>query len=86
MKLFINIYSNIFWLWNNVHLCCQVTLAAWQEFEGQQAAVREFVSKVQSVTEREMNFSSPDSLSAELEQAKVRITLDLQQLGVMNHL
>lgn len=70
----------------NVHLCCQVTLAAWQEFDSQQAAVKEFVGKVRSVTEREMNFSSPDSLSAELEQNKVRITLDLQGLGVMNHL
>lgn len=48
--------------------------------------MREFVGKVRSVTEREMNFSSPDSLSTELEQNKVRITLDLQGLGVMNHL
>lgn len=63
-----------------------MTLAAWQEFDGQQAAVREFVGKVRSVTEKEMNFSSPDSLSTELEQAKVRITLDLQRLGVKNHL
>uniref|UniRef100_A0A673K6M2 Calponin-homology (CH) domain-containing protein n=1 Tax=Sinocyclocheilus rhinocerous TaxID=307959 RepID=A0A673K6M2_9TELE len=35
----------------------EVTLAAWQEFEGQQAAVREFVGKVRSVTEREMNLN-----------------------------
>ncbi|KAG1946578.1 nesprin-1 [Pimephales promelas] len=54
----------------NVALCCQVTLAAWQEFDSQQAAVREFVGKVRSVTEREMNFSSPESLSTELEQTK----------------
>ncbi|RXN33841.1 nesprin-1 isoform X3 [Labeo rohita] len=48
----------------------EVTLAAWQEFDSQQAAVKEFVGKVRSVTEKEMNFSSPDSLSTELEQAK----------------
>lgn len=70
----------------NVALCCQVTLAAWQEFDSQQAAVREFVGKVRSVTEREMNFSSPDSLSTELEQTKVRTTPDLHGLSVMNHL
>ncbi|XP_056332375.1 LOW QUALITY PROTEIN: nesprin-1 [Danio aesculapii] len=46
------------------------TLSAWQEFDAQQASVREFVGKVRSVTEREMNFSSPESLNSELEQTK----------------
>ncbi|TRY83459.1 hypothetical protein DNTS_016204 [Danionella cerebrum] len=48
----------------------EVTLAAWLEFDAQQNAVREFVGKVRTLTEREMNFSSADSLSSELEQSK----------------
>lgn len=50
----------------------QVTLAAWQEFDSQQEAVREFVNKARSTTERDLNFSSPESLAVELDQAGVR--------------
>lgn len=60
-----------------LHLCFgrfdpQVTLAAWQEFESQQEAVREFVNKARSTMERDLNFSSPESLAVELDQARVR--------------
>lgn len=51
----------------------QVTLAAWQEFDSQQEAVREFVNKARSTTERDLNFSSPESLAVELDQAGVKI-------------
>ncbi|KAJ0062855.1 hypothetical protein NL108_008143 [Boleophthalmus pectinirostris] len=49
----------------------EVTLAAWQEFDSQQETVLEFVSKARSIMERDMNFSSPESLAVELDQAKV---------------
>ena len=53
-------------------LCCpQVTLAAWQEFDSQQEAVREFVNKARAASDRDLNFSSPESLGAELSQARV---------------
>ncbi|XP_077587652.1 nesprin-1 [Stigmatopora nigra] len=48
----------------------QVTLEAWQEFESQQDTVRQFVCKVQSGTEPEPAFSSPESLAVELERAR----------------
>lgn len=53
--------------------CCrlQVTLAAWQEFDSQQEAVHEFVNKARSAMERDLNFSSPESLAVELDQARV---------------
>uniref|UniRef100_A0A3B1IR95 Calponin-homology (CH) domain-containing protein n=1 Tax=Astyanax mexicanus TaxID=7994 RepID=A0A3B1IR95_ASTMX len=41
------------------------------EFDSQQAAVGEFLNRARSLIDREMTFSSPESLSAELEQAKV---------------
>lgn len=50
----------------------QATLTAWQEFDNQQGAVQEFVSRASSVAEREQTYSSPESLTAELEQAQVR--------------
>lgn len=49
----------------------QVTLAAWQEFDSQQEAVHEFVNKARSTMERDLNFSSPESLAVELDQARV---------------
>ena len=49
----------------------QVTLAAWQEFDSQQEAVREFVNKARAASDRDLNFSSPESLGAELSQARV---------------
>lgn len=49
----------------------QVTLAAWQEFESQQEAVLGFVNKARSTMERDLNFSSPESLAVELDQARV---------------
>nr|XP_057913481.1 nesprin-1 isoform X6 [Doryrhamphus excisus] len=49
----------------------EVTLAAWQEFDSQQEAVRQFVSRARSTTERDLNFSSPESLMVELDQARV---------------
>lgn len=49
----------------------QVTLAAWQEFDSQQEAVHEFVHKARSTMERDLNFSSPESLAVELDQARV---------------
>lgn len=49
----------------------QVTLAAWQEFDSQQEAVHEFVNKARSSMERDLNFSSPESLAVELDQARV---------------
>ena len=56
----------------HVLLCCpQVTLAAWQEFDSQQEAVREFVNKARAASDRDLNFSSPESLGAELSQARV---------------
>lgn len=53
------------------HCDPQVTLAAWQEFESQQEAVLEFVNKARSTMERDLNFSSPESLAVELDQARV---------------
>ncbi|XP_037550764.1 nesprin-1 [Nematolebias whitei] len=52
----------------------EVTLAAWQEFDSQQEAVREFVNKARSTTGRDLNFSSPESLAVELDQAGVLLT------------
>ncbi|XP_041828569.1 nesprin-1-like [Melanotaenia boesemani] len=49
----------------------EVTLAAWQEFDSQQEAVREFVNKARTTLERDLNFSSPESLAVELDQARV---------------
>lgn len=49
----------------------QVTLAAWQEFDSQQEAVHKFVKKAHSTMERDLNFSSPESLAVELDQARV---------------
>uniref|UniRef100_A0A3Q0QYZ0 Calponin-homology (CH) domain-containing protein n=1 Tax=Amphilophus citrinellus TaxID=61819 RepID=A0A3Q0QYZ0_AMPCI len=46
----------------------EVTLAAWQEFDSQQEAVHEFVNKACSTMERDLNFSSPESLAVELDQ------------------
>lgn len=56
-------------------LSLQATLASWQEFDNQQAAVGEFVSKARSITERDMTFSSPESLTTELKQAQVNFHL-----------
>lgn len=53
------------------HCHPQVTLAAWQEFDSQQEAVHEFVNKARSSMERDLNFSSPESLAVELDQARV---------------
>ncbi len=55
-----------------MHCHPQVTLAAWQEFDSQQEAVHEFVNKARSTMERDLNFSSPESLAVELDQARVR--------------
>ncbi|KAG7263985.1 hypothetical protein CRUP_026786 [Coryphaenoides rupestris] len=41
------------------------------EFDSQQEAVREFVSRARAATDRDLNFSSPESLAAELSQARV---------------
>lgn len=49
----------------------QVTLSAWQEFDSQQEAVHEFVNKTQSTIERDLSFSSPESLAVELDQTRV---------------
>lgn len=49
----------------------QVTLAAWQEFDSQQEAVHEFVNKAQSTIDRDLSFSSPESLAVELDQTRV---------------
>ena len=49
----------------------QVTLAAWQEFDSQQEVVREFVNKARAAADRDLTFSSPESLGAELSQARV---------------
>ncbi|KAF1374585.1 hypothetical protein PFLUV_G00230620 [Perca fluviatilis] len=49
----------------------EVTLAAWQEFDSQQEAVHGFVNKARSSMERDLNFSSPESLAVELDQARV---------------
>lgn len=49
----------------------QVTLAAWQEFDSQQEAVQEFVNKASTTIDRDLNFSSPESLAVELDQANV---------------
>ncbi len=54
-----------------VHCHPKVTLAAWQEFDSQQEAVHEFVNKARSTMERDLNFSSPESLAVELDQARV---------------
>lgn len=51
--------------------CPQVTLAAWEEFDSQQEAVHEFVNKTQSTLERDLSFSSPESLAVELDQTRV---------------
>ncbi|KAJ8275253.1 hypothetical protein COCON_G00098780 [Conger conger] len=48
----------------------QVTLAAWQVFESEREVVQEFVSKASGALERELTFSSLESLSAELQQAR----------------
>lgn len=55
------------------HCHSQVTLAAWQEFDSQQEAVHEFVNKARSTMERDLNFSSPESLAVELDQARVSL-------------
>lgn len=55
-----------------MHFYPQVTLAAWQEFDSQQEAVHEFVNKTQSTIERDLSFSSPESLAVELDQTRVR--------------
>lgn len=49
----------------------QVTLAAWQEFDSQQEAVHEFVNKTKSTIDRDLSFSSPESLAIELDQTRV---------------
>ncbi|MEQ2161686.1 hypothetical protein GOODEAATRI_012073, partial [Goodea atripinnis] len=51
----------------------EVTLAAWQEFDSQREAVLEFVNKACSTIERDLNFSSPESLDVELDQANVML-------------
>ncbi|CAG13184.1 unnamed protein product, partial [Tetraodon nigroviridis] len=53
----------------------EVTLAAWQEFDSQQDAVHKFVNKAQSTLERDLSFSSPESLAVELNQTRVQETL-----------
>lgn len=58
-------------LWSNAWLDAQVTLAAWQEFESQQEAALKFVNKARSTMDRDLNFSSPESLAVELDQARV---------------
>lgn len=75
--------SMIFW-----HCHPQVTLAAWQEFDSQQEAVHEFVNKARSSMERDLNFSSPESLAVELDQARVSAVffgfiLDIFTIGCM---
>lgn len=55
----------------------QVTLAAWQEFDSQQEAVNEFVNKTQSTIDRDLSFSSPESLAVELDQTRVCKTTPL---------
>lgn len=52
-----------------------MTLAAWQEFDSQQVAVHEFVTKARSTMERDLNFSSPESLAVELDQTRVSQSL-----------
>lgn len=49
----------------------QVTLSSWQEFDSQQRAVQEFVTRARSVMDRDLNFSSPESLATDLDQARV---------------
>lgn len=70
------------------HCLPQVTLAAWQEFDSQQEAVHEFVNKARSSMERDLNFSSPESLAVELDQARVSevffgFILDIFTIGCM---
>ena len=55
----------------NVPICPQVTLSLWQEFDSQQRTVQEFVTRALSVMDRDLNFSSPESLATELDQARV---------------
>ena len=62
----------------------QVTLAAWQEFDSQQEAVREFVSKAHAASDRDLNFSSPESLAAELSQARVSRTSSIKCQNKLN--
>lgn len=73
----------------------QVTLAAWQEFDSQQEAVQEFVNKARSTMERDLNFSSPESLAVEVDQARVSpfckpqhscfLLLEVRQLNAGRH-
>lgn len=49
----------------------KVTLAAWQQHSDQQEAVQTFVLRARSSMDRELNFSSPESLEVELDQARV---------------
>uniref|UniRef100_A0A3P8TBD4 Calponin-homology (CH) domain-containing protein n=1 Tax=Amphiprion percula TaxID=161767 RepID=A0A3P8TBD4_AMPPE len=58
----------------------EVTLAAWQEFDRQQEAVHEFVNKACSSMDRDLNFSSPESLAVELDQARVTEALHMNTL------
>lgn len=68
--------------WFVGHFHPQVTLAAWQEFDSQQEAVHEFVNKARSTMERDLNFSSPESLAVELDQARVsKVCLWLYSCG-----
>ncbi|MGH0114382.1 UNVERIFIED_CONTAM: hypothetical protein FKN15_005783 [Acipenser sinensis] len=51
----------------------QMTLSEWQQFDTEKDAVVEFLKRAGSNLERDLTFSSLESLSAELEQTKVRV-------------
>ncbi|KAK6304736.1 hypothetical protein J4Q44_G00253220 [Coregonus suidteri] len=64
----------------------EVTLSAWQEFDNQQRAVQEFVNRARSVMDRDLNFSSPESLATELDQARVLLKQSEAEACMVNTL
>ncbi|XP_034001986.1 nesprin-1-like, partial [Trematomus bernacchii] len=64
----------------------EVSLAAWQEFTSQQGAVQDFLLRARSSLDRDQTFSSPESLSAELDQAQVLLKQSAAEASHMNTL
>ncbi|RXM34941.1 Nesprin-1 [Acipenser ruthenus] len=54
----------------------QMTLSEWQQFDTEKEAVVEFLNRAGSNVERDLTFSSLESLSAELEQTKEHIQVN----------